>query len=357
MFATLTTSRAASTGLSKSVGLSQLRRSSIAAEIARLTEEISQEVQPDLLASLASKAILKYLTDETRTAIHRFTASNSPFLLIKGAIDTTGLPPTPNDDTSPNESAWRLQAATMLGFLKLCDANARSFKDEMGGRLFHMVMPAQNDLKSKLRSTKALNFHTEVVNGFFREENPEIGAPIAPEKFALACLRNPHSVPTTVLPLAEVLARLSTDSKRVLQQPSFVAKSQSSFDRDIVIHEVPALVRLNSGALALRYSSSKLAANCPASAAALSELQMVIGSFDSSWSIALEPGDILILNNQQCLHGRGEVASSSQFDGADRWLLRLYGYHDVTLPLLSSDSRRPHVMLVDKSDYPIQISA
>lgn len=294
MFATLTIQQATSNGLSKSVGLSPLQRSSMAAEISQLTQDFSQEAQPEMLASLASKAIQRYLTEEIRMALRQFSGSNSPFLLIKGAIKTTGLPPTPTDDISPDQSSWRLQAATMLGFLKLCDANARSFEDEMGGRLFHMVMPAQNDMKSKLRSTKALNFHTEVVNGLFREESPVMGTPIAPEKFALACLRNPHSVPTTVLPLAEVLARLSTESKRLLQQPNFVAKSQSSFDRDIVIHDVPALVRLDTGALGLRYSSSKLVANCPASAAALFELQKVIGSFDSSWSIALEPGDIPI---------------------------------------------------------------
>jgi hypothetical protein len=329
----------------------------IALRLGNLVSDISQEANPNLLATLASEVIQHSLSAEASAKIAAFKDSSTPFLWIKGAITTTGLPPTPVDDTSPEETSWRVQAATMLGFLKLCDASARSFADEMGGRLFHMVMPAKNDLRSMLRSTKALNFHTEVVNGFFREESPSLGAPIAPEKFALGCLRNPQSVATTVLPLAEVLAKLGTETKRVLQQPLFVAKSQSSFDRDIVINNVPALVRLSSGALGVRYSTSKLAATCSVSAAALEELRQVIGSFDSSWSVVLEPGDILILNNRLCMHGRGEVGGSSKFNGEDRWLLRLYGYDDATLRFLKCGKQRSHVMSIDSPEYPHRQSA
>src|SRR5213075_2276520 len=132
-----------------------------------------------------------------------------PFYLLKGLLDVAGIPDTPIDDTSPEELGWRKQAATMLGCLKLFGADAASFEDEMGGRLFHMVMPAKNSQRSLLRSTKALNFHTEVVNGLFEEEKPYFGAPMAPNVFALACLRNPNRVKTTVLPLSKIIGELS----------------------------------------------------------------------------------------------------------------------------------------------------
>lgn len=346
MFANITTNLRGEDLRGTTTEIANLQRLSIAISLKQTCSRLSQETEPSLIADLAANIIASYLTDENRSMVARFRDSISPYLLIKSAIDVNGLPDTPTDDRSPAEGLWRLPAATLLGLLKICGANARSFQDEMGGRLFHMVMPAQNDSKSRLRSTKALNFHTEVVNGYFIEECPNLGAPIAPEIFSLACLRNPHSVPTTVLPLAEVLPYLGQDTMRTLKLPLYMAKSQSSFDRDIVIDSVPVLIRLDGGGLGIRYSHSKLAAKTAAAASALAELRDVIEIFDSSCSVTLQPGDVLILNNKLCLHGRGEVASSSQFKGSDRWLLRLYGYDEATLPYLLPAREEGHVMRV-----------
>jgi hypothetical protein len=324
-----------------------LQNSSIATALTQKCSNLSQEATPEIIAAEAANAIQKYLTEENRAAFAKFRSTDSPYLLLKAALDVQNLPPTPSDDRPPAESLWRQQAAALLGYLKLCDLNALSFSDEMGGRLFHMVMPAQNDHKSRLRSTKALNFHTEVVNGYFREEQPRLGLPIAPEKFALGCLRNPNGVPTTLLPLSAVIENLSAESLGALQKSEYVATSQSSFDKDFINDSVPVLVPLSSGHLGIRYSHSKLMAKTPTSAKALSELRAIIESFDSSSSITLEPGDVLILNNRCCLHGRGEVASSSQFLGADRWLIRLYGYAPETLPYIARARIPQHVMLIE----------
>jgi hypothetical protein len=97
---------------------------------------------------------------------------DSPYLLVRNLLSAESLPLTPTDDRSPDEQGWREQAAALLGMLAACGATAASFEDEMGGRLCHMVMPAKNSETSYSRSTKPLNFHTEVVNGYFAEEAP-----------------------------------------------------------------------------------------------------------------------------------------------------------------------------------------
>jgi len=202
MLAILSTVQSIHSSTGITTNLSSLQRTSVEKALRKQCHAHSQERSSAQMGVLAANAIWGYLTEENRSALRRFVHSASPYLLLKGAFHTADLPPTPSDDTPPPEAGWRTQAAALLGYLKLCGSNALSFEDEMGGRLFHMVMPAQNDAKSMLRSTKALNFHTEVVNGKFREEAPRVGLPIAPEKFALGCLRNPNSVPTiTDMPL------------------------------------------------------------------------------------------------------------------------------------------------------------
>lgn len=331
--------------------ISHIQRLTISRLISDRAAALSQEFHPDALARIASQTVREYMTEANKALISQFKSNSGvPFLLLKKLIDIDHLPETPVDDSSPDELGWRKQAATMLGYLQLCGAQAASFQDEMGGRLFHMVMPAKNSEKSQRRSTKALNFHTEVVNGYFEEERPQRGAPIAPNIFSLACLRNPNQVRTTVLPLADVINNLSGRTILQLMKPEFIARSQSSFDRDIEIKSVQVLVPLYSGHLGIRYSHSKLAGTTDASIRALAELREVIDSFDESNSVALEPGDVLVLNNRLCLHGRGEVASTSNYDGMDRWLLRLYGYSESTFSLTQLSPGSSHVMQV-KSNF------
>lgn len=330
-----------------SSGISCLQRMAIAHQIRTHTAHLSQENQPRPLAAIAAPIVDKYLGNAHKNLIRQFRAGDGvPYLLLRGLLDLEGLPPTPSDDRSPAEAGWHTAAATMLGYLKLCGAQGASFVDEMGGRLFHMVMPAQNSEKSLARSTKALNFHTEVVNGYFAEEQPAPGSPIAPDVFALACLRNPHRVPTTVLPLAAVLRRLDAATVIELMRPAYHASSQSSFDRQITINHVPCLVPLHSGHIGMRFSHSRLEGSDPGSCAALDRLRLVMLSFDASHAVVLAPGDVLVLNNRLCLHGRSEVGSSSRFDGNDRWLLRLYGYSPPTLARARFIAGSTHIMAV-----------
>lgn len=209
-----------------------------------------------------------------------------------------------------------------------------------------MVMPANNSQKSFARSTKALHFHTEVVNGYFIEDYPIETPLISPEIFGLACIRNPVHVGTTVLPLSVLLERMSAKLKATLFRKIYRSFSQSSFDHNHEIEPVSVLSKLRNGVIGIRYSNSKLQSTHSDGIAALEELRDIIASCGHSESIILEPGDILLINNRICLHGRDGIAQKANFDGNDRWLIRNYGFSAEARSIMKKHTERHHVFLI-----------
>ena len=316
--------------------------------LSRISNDYNQEDHPLELESKASQLLMDILDGATLKKISAvFDKGTSCHIILRNFITIKSLPLTPVDDKQPAMDGWRIPAIALLGLLKLSGHSARSFLDEMQGRLCHMVMPAKDSKKSFLRSTKKLGFHTEVVNGYFVEEEPRPGAPVSPEIFGLLGLRNPDGIATTLLSLDYVLKNLSQEAIEELVKPQFSATSQSSFDREIVIQNVAVLKKLNGGEMGLRYSHSKLMANNARAAWALEELAFKIEQSEQVTEVVLNPGDVLILNNRTCVHGRGAISGTQKFDGMDRWLIRIYGYKFETLSRLKTVPDKKHIILVD----------
>lgn len=307
-----------------------------------------QEQNP-LELEMRSCEILKNVLDiPVRNKVESMINKNNlSYLVIRNFLSIDSLPLTPTDDSTPPNTQWRIPAAALLGILRLSGHSARSFMDEMRGRLCHMVMPARNDKKSLLRSTKKLGFHTEVVNGYFKEDLPKVGQPISPEVFGLLGLRNPDGIATTLLPIDVLLNSLDSKTIAALMRPDFSARSQSSFDKEICIDNVPVLKCNEAGIISMRYSQSKLKANNEQANEALSALSQTLSNHPGIKRLVLNPGDVAIINNRTCVHGRSEISGTERFDGMDRWLIRIYGYRLNTLPLLTTLPDKKHVMTVN----------
>ncbi|CDH31351.1 carbon starvation induced protein CsiD [Xenorhabdus bovienii] len=328
--------------------LSVHERNTIYSALQKIPENYDQEKTPLELEKLAYDIIMNSFYDSTLLKLSHFGKYNDvPFLFVRNLIPLIDLPPTPNNDSSPATPSWKVPAAALLGLLRFTGHTARSFLDEMGGRLCHMVMPSMNDDKSYLRSTKKLNFHTEVVNGYFSEENPAIGAPLSPESFGLIGLRNPDNISTTLLPLCDVLKNLKQETIYELMKPNFTARSQSSFDKNIEVKNIAVLNTCLNGQIGIRYSHSKLQGNNEAAQQAYEELSTVIKNSKQIMHVALSPGDALILNNRICLHGRSAISDTAKFDGTDRWLVRIYGYKENSTAFMNTLEDSRHIMKVD----------
>jgi hypothetical protein len=330
------------------ISLSGSEKANVSHAIRMRCEGICHESRPYELATQAASILQQHLNPAHLLKIKSFYETGiAPYLLVKHLVKTDALPPTPTDDNPPEGRDWQSQVASLLGLLKLCQYHPASFLDEMGGRLYHMVMPDNNSFKSFSRSTKALNLHTEVVNGYFVEESPLLGSPFSPGAFGLICLRNPDTIPTTILPIEKILDKLSDDTLSQLMKPNFTVRSQSSFDRDIRLSHVPVFRLMANGLLGMRYSHSKLSAENESANQALLHLRAVIHEAEVT-ALALEPGDALIINNRICLHGRAQVSNREYLDGLNRWLVRIYGYDEAAMAKIKFDSHRQFAMVVNR---------
>ena len=137
------------------IALTNKEKYALSNDLAAIPLTLSQEVHPVALSVAASDIISNYIDQFNLIKLKEISLNgNQPFFLARNFVSTANIPKTPTNDVSPSEHSWRIQAAALLGLLRLSGHLPASFLDEMGGRLCHMVMPARNSEKSYLSSTK-----------------------------------------------------------------------------------------------------------------------------------------------------------------------------------------------------------
>lgn len=278
------------------------------------------------------------------------TSQFDDHLVIKNMLDCSAIPPTPVDDRVPPTTGWHHVISCILGALSIAGTRPGAFLHEKEGRLCHMVAPAKVNDEALHRTTKPLHYHTEVVSGALPGENLTTkGQLVSPDVIALGCLRNPNDVGTTLLPIERILENLPFSVIKQLQKPNFAASSQSSFDVATTVTNIPVLIALEGGCMAMRYSRSKLVGTTPEAKHALQRLTDFLDQDEFGTTVLLKPGDILLLNNRTCLHRRVAIKNTAQFDGTDRWLIRIYGFsHDAWRKAKRSPDRQHVIIPTDK---------
>lgn len=127
--------------------------------------------------------------------------------------------------------------------------------------------------------------------------------------------------------------------------------SQATFSegmKDIIgeVHtaiDEPVLKDVATGTF-VRYSHSSVSPTQPEGPAQVASEHFEAACNEIAVTVAIEPGDVLLVSNRLCLHGRGVVGE--QVGGESRWLLRTYALDTSEL----DDSRRhlgdlpPHVL-------------
>ncbi len=139
---------------------------------------------------------------------------------------------------------------------------------------------------------------------------------------SLLCLRNDDNVATTVASITDV--RLSEGDLRVLlstrlhvdPDPEHLRGTAGAPDR---FDGFPALFPIEGG-LGLRIDPY-FTRSLPAGSTAREAFERLCTKLNSvAFDICLEAGDMLIIDNYRCVHGRR--AFSRRSDGRDRWLLK-----------------------------------
>lgn len=277
-----------------------------------------------------------------------------PFVVLTNVFQPTQLPDTPDWFTPVPEAAGtyagRAAAIATQTFLGM---ETVSYGSENSGELFVNLTAIPGEGKFARKSQGGLRGHTDGVSFPFNGETDTSNARLAPspDMVTLVGLRNPHSVPTTVMVLQDALGKLSPKDIHELKQAQFSIESQETFlegMRDILgyVHtavDEPVLKDVADSTI-VRFSHSKVSPTEPGGAAEEAIENFMQACSDVGQAVAIQPGDLLLVNNRFCLHGRGEVGG--EIGGQSRWLLRTYGLDTSNLDgsRRHLGDRAPHVL-------------
>lgn len=270
----------------------------------------------------------------------------APYFHLKQVFAPAGLPDTPDWFTPVPDAdgtvAGRAAALAVHGFL---GKETVSYGTENDGALFVNLVPIDGDGKYAEKSTGSMRGHTDAVsfpfNGDFDANDLRI-AP-SPDLVTLVGLRNPNDVATTVMALSDVLQQLSPDDIAELKKGQYTVEAQFTFRegmRGILgeIHTVvdePVLKDVPPGTI-VRYSHSSVKPTELGGAANSASNNLEQACNAAVVSVVISPGDVLVVSNRLCLHGRGLVGGG--VGGQARWLLRTYA-----LDTSSLDDNRRHL--------------
>lgn len=213
------------------------------------------------------------------------------------------------------------------------------WQGQQDGRLVNNIVPAagHEHEQSGASSRVLLSPHTE-----------DAFHPRRAHLLMLGCLRNPDLVGTTVSSVRRI--ELSTEQRAVLSTPTLPILPDVSYgDGHEMYCAAPIPTLWSAGGpdqQTLRYDPAytPLAEADPEFRAAYEQLTAELERV--CVTAALEPGELLLVDNDVAVHGR--VPFTARYDGTDRWLKRV----NIRLP-----ERRRRTGEADENGYGQQIVA
>jgi hypothetical protein len=308
---------------------------------ATTTQQQVQMANPATLSAVLGLAVQHSLAiGGCAPADVRARVLSASYLHLKAVFDSTALVDTPTafypvPDTV-GSVAGRAAALAVHGVMHL---ETVSYGTENEGNLFVnlVTMPGSGALAEK--SKKSMRGHTDGVSFPFNGDDDSQDARIAPspDLVTLVGLRNPEDVPTKLMPLPDVLARMTQDDVNELKKPQYSIRSQKTFiqgmkrilGKEHVIVDQPIL-KATPGGAHIRYSHSNVVPSTSGGSAEHASNRLEEACNQAAVLVVVQPGDVLIVNNRLSLHGRGEVGD--EIGGRSRWLLRTYGLDTSNLP-------------------------
>ncbi|KAF6230758.1 hypothetical protein HO133_000017 [Letharia lupina] len=265
------------------------------------------QLGPHCIAS--HNAVLSQLPPSLIADIRDFH-SNS---LAPGALLITGLPLDPDLPLTPangersTEKSSLVSEGCLTGIAKLL-GEPFSYASEKNGDPIHNVCPVRHreTVQSNESSKVTLGLHVE--NAYFDKR---------PDYLALFCLRQDHenNARTSFVDARSALSKMDSMDRAELQKPVFIVPSPQSH------HEAtggekwstprPLFENLDDPKLMCHFPGMK--ATTPKSQEALDKFEET--AQDIATHITLQPGSILLLNNQKVAHGRSHF--EPRYDGLD----------------------------------------
>lgn len=261
------------------------------------------------------RAISCHLPVRLLETIRRFRHDSGPdgLLTVAGLpVGSDTLPPTPNVPDSVEFAATTPAAVAMLLGQQLGEVVA--YREEKQGALVQNVVPVPSLATSQSNGGSVpLELHTE--NAFH---------PNRPDFVGLLCLRAAQDrVGTRVSSIRRAYPLLDEEDRTVLAEPRFATDAPPSFTSADCSGPLPVL----SGSPEDPDICVDFHATSPLDARATRAMARLREALDEvECELALEPGDMVFLDNRLVVHGR--IAFTPRYDGTDRWLHRVFVHLD-----------------------------
>jgi len=298
-----------------------------------------------LVASMqiCGEALRHGLNEEVQNKIQSFKKDDccAAFILRGLPLDAT-IPPTPYRSSQSLQS-MPLSVAINLGLYDMMQVNPVTYQGENNGHLFRHVVPSKHAVneKSSHGSTYTLGMHVDNCHLSLLPEQVQAGSSACPEYLSLFGIRCDLTVFTKLALLDQALAQIDAAGIQQLKQADFILKMPDSF-ADARKFELPILVQDEKGIYYSRFDKEYTVPKHAAAAQAFDKLETALLSTQAVHRLLLQPGDFLIFKNQRVTHSRESF--TPRFNGMDRWLLRLFGVHDLTR-MQAVDKSKPYFVV------------
>lgn len=315
-----------------------------------------QELTRHCLSTFDDFESVDFLKDLPLTAYHlpkrlvrflnefKYNPVEEGFCVVStGLINNDKIGPTPphwelktNNDTCRDAVMGMCLCATVLG-------DIYGWLTQQDGRFIHDILPIKSHEHEQLGSgsKEELTWHTEDA---FHE--------LRGDYLVLMCLRNNDSVPTTLS--KPDYSKLTEEQIDILFEKHFVIKpdnshkpKNSSRERAEAIqsgglqtietaYEIMMRRDKEPEKIAVLFGNKKDPClridpffmekpECPKAAEALERLIELVT--ESLIEVALNPGEIIIIDNYEVVHGRRPF--EARYDGTDRWYKRINVIRDI----------------------------
>ncbi|MFY4720879.1 TauD/TfdA family dioxygenase [Streptomyces sp. LaBMicrA B280] len=275
---------------------------------AKLLADHTSATSPELLAALPGACA--QLSDAVRHALRPVDTADGLFVLRGLHLDDAGLGPTPGHWSSVGDAGALWDVVLLL--VSALMGTPIAWEGQQDGRFVHNIVPSpgHENEQTGASSDVLLTPHTE-----------DAFHPGRAHLLLLCCMRNHDGIATTAASVRRT-ALAPADVER-LKRPVVPILPDDAYEEAQQFAgrpaPVPALFDTPEG-LTLRFDP----AYTPLDEAeaewrgAYRRLEDELARV--SVAVSLEPGDVLVVDNDIVVHGR--VPFTARYDGTDRWLKR-----------------------------------
>lgn len=242
-------------------------------------------------------------------------APQSGALVLRG-VPVGLLPHTPESPTAPTSKDHLSEFVLLTVARRL--GQPVGYQPEHGGDLVQNLVPTKANAHRQVSTSSGVDlmFHTEAA---FHPHRPKF--------LLLLCLRGDANAITTLSSIFEVLPLLPERVVETLFQPRFRTAVDESYlhGRSNVLGAPMPVLSGDRQRPTMVFDADLMVGIDEEADAALRALSAVVESHHTG--LALEAGDLLIVDNDVAVHGRSSY--TPRWDGYDRWIQRSMAVTDL----------------------------